>query len=60
MDIQELDLNGGTFKLNLPYNWVGWLLWAIGLILTIVGIVVAVNRLSVVNSECPIIDGFVI
>ncbi|MAH91020.1 MAG: hypothetical protein CMA11_04555 [Euryarchaeota archaeon] len=43
MDIQELDLNGGTFKLNLPYNWVGWLLWAIGLILTIVGIVVAVN-----------------
>ena len=43
MDIQKLDLNGGTFKVNLPYNWVGWLLWAIGLIIALIGFVVAVN-----------------
>mgnify|MGYP006970138720 CR=1 FL=1 len=43
MDIQELDLNGGTFKVNLPYNWVGWLLWAIGLIITLIGFFMAVK-----------------
>tara|TARA_X000001036_G_scaffold277180_1_gene257476 strand:- start:76 stop:1413 length:1338 start_codon:yes stop_codon:yes gene_type:complete len=43
MNIQELDLNGGTFKVNLPYNWVGWLLWAIGLIITLFGFFAAVN-----------------
>ena len=43
MNIQELDLNGGTFKVNLPYNWVGWLLWAIGLIITLIGFFVAIN-----------------
>ncbi len=37
MNIEELDLNGGAFKVNLPYNWVGWLIWVIGLILTLVG-----------------------
>ena len=43
MNIQDLDLNGGTFKVNLPYNWVGWLLWAIGLIITLFGFFAAVN-----------------
>ena len=43
MNIQELDLNGGTFKVNLPYNWVGWLLWAIGLIITLIGFFAALN-----------------
>ena len=46
MDIQQLELNGGTFKVNLPYNWVGWLLWAIGLILTLIGFVGAVNDIN--------------
>ena len=46
MEIQDLDLNGGTFKVNLPYNWVGWLLWAIGLVLTIAGFVVAMGDIN--------------
>ena len=46
MQIQELDLNGGTFKVNLPYTWVGWLFWAIGLIITLVGFVVAINDIT--------------
>ena len=46
MQLQELDLNGGTFKVNLPYTWVGWLLWAIGLIITLAGFVVAINDIT--------------
>lgn len=46
MDIKELDLNGGTFKVNLPYNWVGWLLWAIGLVITLAGLFVAMNDIN--------------
>ncbi|RJU88980.1 MAG: hypothetical protein DWC02_00710 [Candidatus Poseidoniales archaeon] len=46
MDIKELDLNGGTFKVNLPYNWVGWLLWAIGLAITLAGLFVAMNDIN--------------
>ena len=46
MDIKELDLNGGTFKVNLPYNWVGWLLWAIGLIITLAGLFIALNDIN--------------
>ena len=44
MQIEELDLNGGTFKANLPYNWIGWLVWAIGLVLTLAGVVLAVKE----------------
>ena len=44
MQIEELDLNGGTFKANLPYNWIGWLVWAIGLVLTLAGFVLAVKE----------------
>ena len=46
MDIKELDLNGGTFKVNLPYNWVGWLLWVIGLVITLAGLFVAMNDIN--------------
>mgnify|MGYP006091773017 CR=1 FL=1 len=46
MQIQELDLNGGTFKVNLPYTWVGWLLWAIGLVITLAGFVVAIDDIT--------------
>ena len=37
MGLSQLDLNGGTFKVNLPYTWLGWLIWIIGLIFTLVG-----------------------
>ncbi len=46
MDITDLDLNGGTFKVNLPYNWVGWLLWAIGLVITLAGFFVAISDIN--------------
>ena len=41
MNIEDLDLNGGTFKVNLPYNWIGWIIWVIGLIFTLVGFALA-------------------
>ena len=44
MNIEELDLQGGTFKVNMPYHWIGWLIWIIGLIITLVGFVAAVNQ----------------
>lgn len=44
MQIDELDLEGGTFKVNLPYNWVGWLVWAIGLVLVIAGVVLMITN----------------
>ena len=43
MDIRELDLNGGTFKVNFPYHWIGWLIWVIGLLITLVGFAGAIN-----------------
>ena len=47
MNIEDLDLNGGTFKVNLPYNWVGWIIWVIGLILTSIGFALtAIGELS--------------
>ena len=44
MNIEELDLNGGTFKVNLPYHWIGWLIWVIGLIITLIGFAAAVDQ----------------
>ena len=44
MNIEELDLNGGTFKVNLPYHWIGWLIWVIGLIITLIGFAAAVGQ----------------
>ena len=44
MNIEELDLQGGTFKVNMPYHWIGWLIWIIGLIITLIGFVAAVNQ----------------
>ena len=43
MDISELDLNGGTFKVNFPYHWIGWVIWAIGLIITLVGFAAGIS-----------------
>ena len=31
MDIKEVQLHGGLFKLTLPYRWWQWLGWVIGL-----------------------------
>ncbi|MGY8755016.1 MAG: hypothetical protein ACKVIR_04935 [Candidatus Poseidoniales archaeon] len=39
MQIDELDLNGGAFSMTLPYNFWGWVIWAIGLVLIPIGIV---------------------
>ena len=44
MDIKELDLNGGTFKVNFPYHWVGWLIWAIGLLIMLIGFVATLSE----------------
>ncbi len=44
MQIQDLDLEGGTFRTNLPYHWIGWLVWAIGLVLTLAGVVLAMDE----------------
>ena len=44
MNIQEIDLEGGTFKLNMPYHWIGWLIWVIGLIITLAGFAAATNE----------------
>ena len=41
MDIKELDMNGGFFKPTIPYTMWGWIGWAAGLLLVIVGIVTA-------------------
>lgn len=41
MDIKELDMNGGFFKLTFPYTMWGWIGWAAGLLLVIVGLVIA-------------------
>ena len=44
MNIEELDLHGGTFKVNFPYHWIGWLIWVIGLLITLVGFAAAVDQ----------------
>ena len=46
MGIKDIDLNGGTFKLNLPYNWVGWIIWAIGLIIVLAGLFLATGGIE--------------
>ena len=43
MNIEDLALNGGTFKVNFPYHWIGWLIWVIGLLITLFGFLSAVN-----------------
>ena len=43
MNIEELDLNGGTFKATFPYHWVGWVVWVIGLLITLFGFVIALS-----------------
>ncbi|MGB1827960.1 MAG: hypothetical protein ACPHN0_07090, partial [Candidatus Poseidoniaceae archaeon] len=43
MNIEELDLNGGTFKATFPYHWVGWLVWVVGLLITLYGFVLALT-----------------
>lgn len=37
MNSGQLDLDGGAFKLNLPYTWQGWLVWVIGMVITLAG-----------------------
>ena len=44
MDIKELDLNGGTFKVNFPYHWVGWLIWSVGLLIMLIGFVATLSE----------------
>ena len=43
MNIEELDLNGGTFKASFPYHWLGWLVWVIGLLITLFGFAAALS-----------------
>lgn len=43
MNTSPLDLDGGTFKLNLPYTWQGWLVWVIGMLITLVGAGLAIT-----------------
>ena len=47
MDINELSLDGGTFKVTLPYHWIGWLLWCIGLLITLFGFLAAFDDLQI-------------
>ena len=43
---QNIDFIGGGFKLTFPYTFVGWVLWALGLVLTGIGIVAATSDLA--------------
>ena len=43
MDIKEVQLHGGLFKLTLPYRWWQWLGWVIGLIMGLGGFAGLVN-----------------
>ena len=43
MNIEELDLNGGTFKASFPYHWIGWLVWVIGVLITLFGLMLALS-----------------
>ena len=43
MNIEELDLNGGTFKATFPYHWIGWLVWVVGLLITLFGFMLALS-----------------
>ena len=40
---QNIDFIGGGFKLTLPYTFGGWILWVLGLIITVFGVVAAVG-----------------
>mgnify|MGYP005728962963 CR=1 FL=1 len=42
---QNIDFIGGGFKLTLPYTFGGWILWALGLIITGFGVVAATDDL---------------
>ena len=46
MNQQNIDFIGGGFKLTFPYTFVGWVLWALGLVLTGIGIVAATSDLA--------------
>ena len=51
---QNIDFIGGGFKLTFPYTFVGWVLWALGLVLTGIGIVAATNALVTSHAAaCP-------
>ncbi len=41
MSLEQLEMNAGAFKANLPYTIWGWIAWIIGLLLAIAGIVMA-------------------
>ena len=43
MNIEELDLNGGTFKATFPYHWIGWIVWVVGLLITLFGFMLALS-----------------
>jgi hypothetical protein len=39
MDISELEMDGGFFKFTLPYTWGQWVVWVIGLLIGMAGLV---------------------
>jgi len=43
MTQQNIDFIGGGFKLTLPYTFVGWIVWIIGLLIVGFGVVAAVS-----------------
>ena len=43
MTLQDINLDGGAFKLNLPYNFVGWIIFVLGFIVVLVGFVLSVD-----------------
>lgn len=38
MDIKDMSLDRGLFQLTLPYTWMGWIGWVIGVLLLLAGI----------------------
>ena len=43
MTLQDINLDGGAFKFNLPYNFVGWIIFVLGFIVVLVGFVLSVD-----------------
>ena len=43
MNQQNIDFVGGTFKLTLPYSFVWWFLWVVGLVMTGFGVAATVS-----------------
>jgi len=43
MSLEQLQMNAGAFKVNLPYTIGGWIVWAIGLVVAIAGLVLGMN-----------------